>query len=178
MRFSTFCGLLVALATTTALVQTHPKRPAARNATPKAKAALPQPESWKGEREPYPYLPEDFAQEPVPEPSDPNPVYNYVEQMPTLNGQHALFASIAAITRSLVVPADAPEGRVFVKFVVTKQGTVSQPQVLKGLRADVDSAVVAATRKLPRFAPGKQKGRVVAVSLTIPVTFPVKKAQP
>jgi hypothetical protein len=107
MKFATSCWLLVALASTTALAQTHP-----------------------------------------------NPVYTYVEQMPTLNGQHALFASTAAITHAVVVPADAPAGRVFVQFVVTKEGTVSQPRVVKGLRADVDSAVVAATRKLSRFAPG------------------------
>ena len=177
VRFSTSCWLLVTLTTTTALAQTHPKKKPAR------KPALVQ-RLHRNKQEPTgkPFrtqdIYEDFTSIDAPtEPAtlNPNPVYTYVEQMPTLNGQHALFASTAAITRSVVVPADAPAGRVFVQFIVTKAGMVSQPHVIKGLRADVDSAVVAATRKLPRFTPGNQNGQVVAVSLTLPVTFPVKK---
>jgi TonB family protein len=110
---------------------------------------------------------------PEPEVADSNRVYTYVEQMPLLNGQHAYLASIAAISHSVVVPTGAPAGRVYVQFIVTKEGHVSSPHILKGLRADLDSAVVAATRQLPHFTPGKQSNRVVAVSITIGVTFPV-----
>jgi TonB family protein len=108
-------------------------------------------------------------------PLDANRVWTYVEQMPTLNGQNALTGSIAAIQRSLVVPPAAPDGRVFVRFEVDKEGHVRHPQIAKGLRADVDSAVVAATRQLPRFVPGQQAGQVVVVSFTVPVTIPIKK---
>jgi len=109
----------------------------------------------------------------VAEPLDSNKVYFYVEQMPLLNGQQAYLASSAAITHSVVVPANAPAGRVYVQFVVTKEGQVSHPRIVKGLRADLDSAVVAATRQLPRFTPGKQGNRVVAVVITVGATFPV-----
>lgn len=102
---------------------------------------------------------------------DPNPVYTYVEQMPLLNGQSIFAASVAAITHALVVPADAPEGRVFVQFVVTKEGKVSQPQIAKGLRADVDSAVVAAARKLPTLTPGRHGGWAVPVRITLPISI-------
>jgi hypothetical protein len=148
MRFATSCWLLAALTTTTALAQTHPKKK---------------------------YIHEDFRQGGEQSKSAPldAKVYTYVEQMPLLNGQHAYLASIATITHSVVVPADAPAGRVYVQFVVTKEGQVSYPHIVKGLRADLDSAVVAATRQLPRFTPGKQGNRVVAVSITVGVTFPV-----
>jgi len=109
----------------------------------------------------------------VAEPLDSNKVYFYVEQMPLLNGQQAYLASSAAITHSVVVPANIPAGRVYVQFVVTKEGQVSHPRIVKGLRADLDSAVVAATRQLPRFTPGKQGNRVVAVVITVGATFPV-----
>jgi hypothetical protein len=102
-------------------------------------------------------------------------VYTYVEQMPTLNGQSVLAGSIAAISQRLLLPSNAPVGRVIVKFEVTCEGRAAHPQILKGLRADVDSAVVAATRQLPLFTPGKQNGRVVTVSLTLPIAIPVKK---
>lgn len=148
MRFASFCYLLVALTATTALAQTHPKKKAIHeDVIPGSEKSKPAPLDTK--------------------------VYFYVEQMPLLNGQNAYLASSAAITHSLVVPTDAPAGRVYVQFVVTKEGTVSQPRVIKGLRADLDSAVVAATRQLPRFTPGKQGNHVVAVSIPVTVTFPV-----
>ncbi|NVO86859.1 energy transducer TonB [Hymenobacter terrestris] len=66
--------------------------------------------------------------------------------MPTLNGQGAVTASITAINQYLIVPLDAPDSRVFVQFEVDKEGHVRHPRIAKGLRADVDSAVIAATR--------------------------------
>jgi hypothetical protein len=106
---------------------------------------------------------------------DSNRVYTYVEQMPTLNGQLGFAVITAAIQQHLLLPPAAPAGRTFVQFVVTKAGVVTKPRIVKSLRADVDSAVVVATRKLPRFTPGKQNGRVVAVSYTlaIPIGAPV-----
>ncbi|RZJ93101.1 MAG: hypothetical protein EOO60_05940 [Hymenobacter sp.] len=104
-----------------------------------------------------------------------NQVHTYVDQMPTLNGQNAVAASIAAIKQYVVVPPTAPNGRLFVYFEVDKTGSARHPQIAKGLRADVDSAVVAAVRQLPRFSPGKQAGQAVAVSLMVPVTIPAKK---
>jgi hypothetical protein len=148
MKFATSCCLLLALAATTALAQTHPKK-----------------------KDIHENFPRDGEQS-QPAPLDAK-VYTYVEQMPLLNGQHAYLASSAAITRSVVVPAAAPAGRVYVQFIVTKEGQVSHPHIVKGLRADLDSAVVAATRQLPRFTPGKQGNRVVAVVITVGVTFPV-----
>lgn len=175
MRVTT-CWLLAALATTTALAQTHPTKPVRKPAIVHRLHRNKQKTTAKSFIEQDIY--EDLTsrdEHTEPATLDPNPVYTYVEQMPILNGQQTLFASMAAITNLVVAPADAPEGRVFVQFVVTKTGAISQPRVLKGLRADVDSAVVAAARKLPRFTPGKQNGQVVAVSLTLPVTFPIKQ---
>lgn len=100
--------------------------------------------------------------------------YTYVEQMPTLNGQPA-GASIAVITQHLGMPPAAPAGRVFVKSEIDERGAVDHVEIIKGLRADLDSAVVAATRRLPRFTPGKQNGRVVIVSVTLPIPIPARK---
>jgi TonB family protein len=153
MRFAASCWLLVALTATTALAQTHP-------------------EKTRGSQ---PAMMRKRLRKAVAEPLDSNKVYFYVEQMPTLNGQNAVMASTAAITQYLVVLPAAPIGRVFVKFEVDKEGYVRHAEIIKGLRADLDSAVVTATRQLPRFTPGKQNGRVVRVSFTLPVTIPVQK---
>jgi protein TonB len=134
--------------------------------------AVKRPDTEPGYRHLPPLLNEYVETVEVPECSK---VYTYVEQMPTLNGQPVMAASVAAITQRLILPSNAPDGRIFVKFEVSCEGWAAHPQILKGLRADVDSAVVAATRQLPRFTPGKQNGRVVTVNLTLPITIPVKK---
>jgi hypothetical protein len=114
----------------------------------------------------------------APVPEDPNRVYTYVEQMPRLNG-HSDFAYIsAAIYQCLALPPAAPAGRTFVQFVITKEGLVSQPRIVKGLRADVDSAIVAATRMLPRFTPGRHSGQAVLVSYTIAILTSTPIATP
>jgi TonB family protein len=165
------CWLLFALGAGTALAQTHPKKKHSRRY-----AVVKKPVSYALDP-PVAFCGIDDGTEIKPSivPQDPSPVYTYVEQMPTLNGQNALTASIAAISQYLVVPSAAPDGRVFVRFEVDKEGCVRHAKVVKGLRADLDSAVVTATRQLPRFTPGKQNGRVMRVSFTLPVTIPVKK---
>lgn len=176
MKSTSYCCLLVALAGTTALAQTHPQKKLVRKQAvvrhPLATSVAVQ------TREEFcvePLLPpaiEEVVTEEIP---DSLKVYTYVEQMPTLNGQNAMTASIAAIKQRLVVPQSAPDGRVFVQFEVNRQGGVNHPKIVKSLRADVDSAVVTATRQLPRFTPGKQNGRVVRVSFTLPIIIPVAK---
>ena len=111
----------------------------------------------------------------APAPVDSNRVYTYTEQMPALPGASGIAGIVTALKRRVLVPPAAPDGRVFVQFVVDKNGAVSQARIVKGLRADVDSAVVAATRQLPRFTPGKQGGRAVPVSFTVAVIFPLPK---
>lgn len=179
MRFATFCWLLVALAATTALAQPHPKKKpvrthaaAGRRVVRKADAQAP--DQWRAKEPNLPPLSPPLPSEAdyptlEPEVADSNRVYTYVEQMPTLNGQSGFAAITTAIQQRLVLPPAAPAGRAFVQFVVTKEGVVTKPQIVRGLRADVDSAVVTATRQLPHFKPGKQAGRAVAVGYTLAV---------
>ena len=112
---------------------------------------------------------DEVARSTPPELPDSAHIYTYVEQMPTLNGQSSFANIVTAINQRLVVPPLAPEGRVFVRFIVSKRGWVSHPQIVKSLRPDLDSAVVAATWQLPRFAPGRHGGQVVLVSYTLPI---------
>ncbi|MGI4875754.1 MAG: TonB family protein [Janthinobacterium lividum] len=98
-------------------------------------------------------------------------VYTFVEQMPALPGGGGQAAIVAAMQQQLVVPPDAVEGRVFTSFVVSPEGAVRDAKIVKGLSPSADAAVLAAVAKLPAFIPGKQNGRAVAVSFTIPTTI-------
>ena len=105
-------------------------------------------------------------------------IYTYVEQMPQLPGGGGQRAIVEAIQRSIVYPQAAgnipADGRVFVQFVVDAGGTVHGATIIKGLTSAFDEAVLAAVRQLPRFTPGKQNGKEVAVSFTVPVQFKAK----
>jgi hypothetical protein len=167
MKFATCC-LLFALAGTTSLAQTHPKQP-----HPHHRPVIVHKPAQAARRVKEEYtcsLPLEWPQGSTVE-AAPNQAYTYVEQMPTLPEVSSMAGIVVTLQRRVLVPPTAPDGRVFVQFVVTTEGQVSQPQVLKGVRADVDSAVVAATRQLPCFVPGKQNGQPVAVRLTLAVAI-------
>jgi hypothetical protein len=119
VKLATCCWMLLALGGSAALTQTHPKKKYShRHAVVKKPVPydLDPPVAFCG-------IDDGTEIKPSTVPDGPSPVYTYVEQMPTLNGQNAFMASIAAITQYLVVPPAAPDGRVVVKFEVDKEGT-------------------------------------------------------
>ena len=64
---------------------------------------------------------------------------------------------------------DGVEGRVIAEFVVEKDGKVGRVKILSGVDEHIDKAVIEVIKKLPRFTPGKQLGKPVAVKYTLPV---------
>ena len=63
------------------------------------------------------------------------------------------------------------QGRVIVQFVVGKDGSVSDVQVLAGLDRLCDREAVRVVESMPKWIPGKQNGKAVSVKYTIPVMF-------
>ncbi|MDU0370767.1 TonB family protein [Hymenobacter endophyticus] len=102
-----------------------------------------------------------------------NKIYTYVEQMPVFpGGQEYLVKYVQASLRyPAAAVANKVEGRVFVRFVVQPTGQVDNVEVIKGLSAGCDEEAARVIKALPPFEPGKQNGRLVAVSYTLPVTF-------
>ncbi len=62
-------------------------------------------------------------------------------------------------------------GRVFVSFTVAADGWVRDVHIVKSLHPLFDAEVLRVIRALPRFEPGRQRGKPVAISWTMPVTF-------
>ncbi|WP_245327781.1 energy transducer TonB [Hymenobacter fodinae] len=102
--------------------------------------------------------------------------YTYVEQMPVFPG--GTEALLAYIGKNIKYPAMAlrnqVEGRVFIKFVVGADGSVTNAEVQKGIGAGCDEESLRVIKNLPKFTPGKQNGRAVPVYYTVPVTFAIK----
>jgi periplasmic protein TonB len=63
------------------------------------------------------------------------------------------------------------EGRVFIKFVVERDGKLTDVQVLKGIGGGCDEEAVRVIAAAPKWKPGKQRGRPVRVQMILPVVF-------
>ena len=100
-------------------------------------------------------------------------VFRHVEQMPEFPGGEA--ALMKYINDNIRYPVMAIEngvqGRVTVQFVVTKDGSVGNVTVLRGVDRNLDEEAIRVCKTLPKFIPGKQNGQPVNVWFTLPVTF-------
>ena len=106
-------------------------------------------------------------------PEEEEEVFTMVEQMPQFPGGNTEL--LKYISKNVRYPAIAQEngieGRVIVRFVVEKDGTIGEVQVVKGVDASLDKEAVRVVKTLPQWVPGKQNGRSVRVWFTLPVTF-------
>ena len=107
-------------------------------------------------------------------------VYQYVEQMPVFPGGTQTMLNY--IQGNLKYPPQARqqqvEGKVFLSFTVGTNGNVGDVKVQKGIGAGCDEEAVRVVKSMPAWTPGKQNGRTVAVSYTVPVTFSLSTAKP
>jgi len=100
-------------------------------------------------------------------------VYNVIEQMPVFPGGESEL--LGYIGKNLKYPIIAQEngiqGKVIVRFVVTKNGSVDKVEVVRQLDPACDREAIRVIRSLPKFIPGKQNGVNVSVWYTLPITF-------
>ena len=100
-----------------------------------------------------------------------------VETMPSfLGGQQKLFEFLG---NNLVYPQEAidagVEGRVFVEFYIEKDGTVCDAKVLRGIGYGCDEEALRVIGLMPKWSPGKQRGKAVRVRYTLPINFKLSK---
>ena len=63
------------------------------------------------------------------------------------------------------------EGNVFVRFIISKTGKVTNPKILKGVSKELDEEALRVVSMLPDFIPGEENGEKVPVEFTIPIKF-------
>lgn len=118
----------------------------------------------------------DFTSEPVEEEKAAE-IFTVVEQWPTPQGGMEAFYTY--IAENIRYPAQARrlnvEGMVFVRFVVEKDGSITDINVVKGIGAGCDEEAVRVLRSAPAWKPGKQRGRPVRVLMTVPIRFILQK---
>ena len=100
-------------------------------------------------------------------------VFDVVDEMPSFpGGQGAMMEFLSKnIKYPVVAEENGIQGRVLVKIVVKKDGTIDSPKVIKSVDPSLDKEAMRVVKTMPKWIPGKQKGEPVNVSFTVPVTF-------
>ncbi len=100
-------------------------------------------------------------------------IFTVVESMPGFPGGEA--ARIKYLNDNIKYPQMAREsgiqGRVFVTFVVEKDGHVTDVRVLRGIGGGCDEEAVRVIKNMPRWNAGKQRGKPVRVQFNMPILF-------
>ena len=111
-------------------------------------------------------------EEPVEE-EETDEIFTIVEQQPAFKGGVAAFYSY--VGKKMKYPSQARrmgiEGKVFVQFVVGKDGSISEVKIMRGIGAGCDEEAVRVIKNSPAWAPGKQRGKPVKVRMVLPITF-------
>lgn len=63
------------------------------------------------------------------------------------------------------------QGRVIVKFVIERDGSIGNVTIIKGVDKDLDMEAIRLVKTMPRWQPGKNNGVAVPSYFTVPVTF-------
>lgn len=110
-------------------------------------------------------------------PQEPNKVHEHVEVMPQFPGGNAeLMRYLSANIKYPTIAAEnGIEGRVVLKFVVGKDGGISNIQVVRALDPSCDKEAVRVVKGMPKWIPGMQNGHAVAVYFTLPVLFKLQR---
>jgi len=107
------------------------------------------------------------------EKKDEQQVFFIVEDMPEFpGGDLALRKYIAnAIKYPVIAQENGIQGKVYVNFVVNKDGSVTDAKIARGVDPSLDKEALRVINSLPKWKPGKQRGKPVRVSFTVPINF-------
>jgi len=104
---------------------------------------------------------------------DPNKIFTAVEKDPSFKGGIENF--YAYLRKNVHYPAIAKEnnvqGKVFLTFVVERDGSLTDIKVLRSLGSGTDEEAMRVLKASPRWTPGIQNGRPVRVQYTVPISF-------
>ena len=110
---------------------------------------------------------------PAPKEEVTNKVFDVVEVMPSFpGGQGALLSYLSShVKYPVVAQENGVQGRVVVSFVVEKDGSISDVNVVRSVDPSLDKEAARVVRSMPRWNPGKQNGSSVRVKYNVPVSF-------
>ena len=100
-------------------------------------------------------------------------IFTVVEQMPMFPGGDAALMNYLKnnINYPTVAAENGVQGRVVVGFVVERDGSITDVNVMRGVDPSLDREAMRVVKGMPRWTPGKQNGSAVRVKYQVPVSF-------
>lgn len=100
-------------------------------------------------------------------------IFTVVEQMPMFpGGDGALMGYLRDnIHYPTVAAENGVQGRVVVGFVVERDGSITDVNILRGVDPSLDREAMRVVKSMPKWTPGKQNGSAVRVKYQVPVSF-------
>ena len=116
---------------------------------------------------------EEIHIEAVEEKEDPNQIFLVVEETAApIGGMPAFYEFVG---KKLKYPAQARrmgvEGKVFVEFVIERDGSITDVKAIKGIGAGCDEEAVRVLQSAPKWKAGKQRGKPVRQRMVLPIAF-------
>lgn len=109
----------------------------------------------------------------APDEPDEEVLFQVVEKMPEFPGGNA--ALNAYLKKNIKYPQICREnniqGRVLIQFIVNKDGSIVEPEVVKSVNPYLDNEAIRVISTMPKWTPGEQRGKTVRVKFTVPVNF-------
>lgn len=79
------------------------------------------------------------------------------------------------LSDNVVYPKEAEkagiQGRVIIRFIIEADGTVTDPQIVKGVARELDKEAIRVVRSMPKWTPAQNGGKDVASYFTMPINF-------
>ena len=115
------------------------------------------------------YTPVEVEEEEVEE----QQIFQVVEEMPEFPGGMGECMKYLAskIKYPTISQENGVQGRVIVQFVVNRDGSIVDPVVVRGVDPYLDKEALRVISTMPKWKPGKQRGKAVRVKYTVPVMF-------
>lgn len=105
--------------------------------------------------------------------NDSSDVFQIVEEMPSFPGGDS--ARFAYLRNNINYPQTAREGRIqgtiYVTFVVERDGSITDIKILRGIGGGCDEEVIRLISMMPRWNPGRQRGKPVRVQFNMPIKY-------
>lgn len=115
------------------------------------------------------YIPIEVEEEVVEE----APIFTVVESMPQFKGGDTKLYEYLGnnIKYPVMAKESGIQGKVYVTFVVEQDGSVTDVRILRGIGGGCDEEAIRVVQAMPKWTPGKQRGKPVRVQYNLPVRF-------
>lgn len=98
-------------------------------------------------------------------------IFQVVENMPVFSEGNVQAWIAKNVKYPVIARENGIQGKVYVQFVIEKNGGISDVRIVRGVDTSLDKEAARVVGIMPKWTPGKQRGKPVRVSYTLPINF-------